>query len=99
VEVVSRYLAGETGPALARAYGCSSASIYRLLEEHGVERVALRAIERADLVAGLEVDLSAPAIAEAHGISVSAVCRALTGAGLETSRQAELRARRSRSSA
>ena len=98
-EVASRYLAGETGPELARAYGCSSASIYRLLDEHGIERVAFRAIKRADLVADLEAGLSAPEIAQAHGISVTAVCRALTREGLETSRQVWRRTRRSKTNA
>lgn len=98
-EVVSRYRAGETGPELARAFGCSPASIYRLLDEHGIDRVAFRAIGRADLLAGLDAGWSAPQIAEAHGIGVTAVCRALTREGLETARQAELRARRTRTSA
>lgn len=98
-EVGDRYRSGETGPELARAYGCSPASIYRLLDECGVERIPFRAIERADLLAGLEAGSSASEIARAQGISVTAVCRALAREGLETSRQAELRVRRGRSSA
>lgn len=95
-EVASRYVAGQTGPELARAYGCSPATIYRLLDHHGTERVTFRAIERADLVAGLEAGQSAPEIADAHRISVTAVCRALIREDLETPRQAERRTQRDR---
>lgn len=36
-EIVRRYLAGESGPLLAYAAGCTSSAIYHLLRRHGVE--------------------------------------------------------------
>jgi hypothetical protein len=34
--IVRRYLAGESGPILADAAGCTPSTIYRLLRQHGV---------------------------------------------------------------
>ena len=37
-EIVRRYLEGETGPALGRAYGVSAVAIYHVLQRAGVDR-------------------------------------------------------------
>lgn len=35
-EICKRYLAGESGPILADAAGCTASTVYRLLRAHGV---------------------------------------------------------------
>ncbi len=63
--LAERYLAGASGLDLARHHRCSPATIYRRLEEAGVDRrKTVPAVDPGDLVDGLVDGLSAPGIAE-----------------------------------
>jgi len=84
----ARYRQGRSGGELAREFGCSSATVYRRLEAAGVpRRPPMVAIDRATLLDGLAAGSSAPAMAAAAGVSVSAVCRALAREHLHTASQ------------
>lgn len=95
--IVNLYRGGWSGPAIAEQLGCSVATIYRRLDAAGVpRRHVTRRLGRSDLLDGLERGLSAPAIAAAHGVSVSCVCRALAREQLMSRTQAFKRQRRLR---
>ena len=86
--LAARYRQGRTGEELAREFGCSSATVYRRLEAAGVaRRTPTVAIDRDTLLDGLAAGSSAPTIAAAAGVSVTAVCRALTREHLHTASQ------------
>ncbi len=86
-ELVGLYEAGASGPELARQYGCSTATIYRRLDDAGMKRRVNNAIDRGALIDALENGQTAPQIAATLDISISAVCRALTREGLQTTTQ------------
>lgn len=87
-ETVALYQAGWTGPQIARRLGCSTATVYRRLDDAGLPRGPSASVSRAELVDGLERGLTAPQIAAALSVSVSAVCRALTREAQTTAGQA-----------
>jgi transposase len=94
-DIVGRYQAGWSGPAIAQHLGCSPATIYRRLDAAGVARRTVTAhLTRTKLIDALERGLSAPAMAEHFGVSVACVCRALQREGLMTSRQIARKRRR-----
>jgi DNA-directed RNA polymerase specialized sigma24 family protein len=88
-ELVERYLLGASGPELALDFGCSPATIYRRLEDAGIDRRhPSPAVDRTLLAAALADGLSAPDIASQLDVSVAAVCRALQREHLRTATQA-----------
>ncbi len=93
VEAVAElYDQGLSGLQIADRLGCSSATVYRRLDEAGINRrTRPPAVERAALLEALDAGFSAPDMAAAFGVSVAAVCRALTREGLQTASQATRR--------
>jgi transposase len=86
--VVDGYRSGLSGLELASQHHCSTATIYRLLDQEGVPRRQHQSkLTRDDLVAALDDGYTAEQIAEMHDLSVSAVCRALRRENLMTQRQ------------
>jgi transposase len=88
-ELIEQYLAGRTGPDLARHFDCSPTTIYRRLEHAGINRrQPSPAVDRTTLIAALADGLSTPEIAAQLDVSVTAVCRALRREHLQTATQA-----------
>lgn len=91
-ELARRYLAGESTPSLARAYGCCIATIARLLGDAGVQ---LRSVAEANRLAkGVVVDIediarrhiageSVQALARSVGVSRPTIIRRLSAAGVQ----------------
>lgn len=87
-DLVAGYQAGASAGHVAQNLGCSTASVYRALDDAGIaRRPVLPGIGREALIEGLDRGLSAPEIAAAHSVSVTCVCRALARHGLATPRQ------------
>lgn len=87
--IVDGYRSGLSGLQLAAEHRCSTATIYRELENAAVPRRPLEPkLSRNDLITALDDGCAAGEIAERHDISISAVCRALRREGLMTRRQA-----------
>jgi transposase len=87
--VVEGYESGLSDLQLAEQHDCSTATIYRVLDQAGVPRRQRQpSLTREDLVDALDRGCTAEEIADAHDLSVSAVCRALRREGLMTKRQA-----------
>jgi hypothetical protein len=90
-ELARRYLAGESTPTLAKAYGCCIATIARLLSDAGVQ---LRShAEAVRLAKGVTIDIediahrhiageSVNALAKSFGVSRPAIVRRLSAAGV-----------------
>lgn len=87
--IVDGYRSGLSTLELAAQQGCSTATIYRDLEAAGVHRRRHQPkLTRGALITALKSGCTAEEIADAHELSVSAVCRALRREGLMTDRQA-----------
>jgi AraC-like DNA-binding protein len=92
---VGLYQAGWSGPAIAQHLGCSVATVYRRLDAAEIPRRPVTArVARNDLIEALDRELSAPAMAESFGVSVTCICRALDREGLMTARQSARQRRR-----
>jgi predicted DNA-binding protein YlxM (UPF0122 family) len=88
-ELAEQYHAGRSGLELARQHRCSPTTIYRRLQDAGVDRrQPTPALDRETLIAALAQRRSAPEIAAQLDASITAVRRALRREHLQTPTQA-----------